>query len=105
MKAWALAELVGQRERSERPYLEFLRVESMSAGLYVLGVGEADGQSPHAEDEVYVILSGHSDFTAADETRTATTGDVIFVPAGVPHRFHAITAELVIAVVFAPPET
>lgn len=31
-------------------------------------------------------------------------GSVVFVPAGVPHRFHHITEELRVLVVFSPPE-
>jgi mannose-6-phosphate isomerase-like protein (cupin superfamily) len=86
------------------PYLEFLRVPSMSIGLYVLPVGATDGQSPHTEDEAYVVLAGRSRFTAGEDTRDVGPGDTIFVPAGVPHRFHDITADLRLIVLFAPPE-
>ena len=77
----------------------------MSAGLYVLPAGAVDGQSPHNEDEIYVVLAGGARFTAGDETRDVAPGDVIFVAAGVPHRFHDITEELRLIVVFAPPES
>ena len=76
----------------------------MSIGLYVLPAGATDGQSPHTEDEAYVVLAGRSRFTAGEETRDVAAGDTIFVPAGVPHRFHDITDELRLVVVFAPPE-
>lgn len=105
MDARDLAGLVAERARAGRPYLEFLRSDSMSIGLYVLEVGATDGQSPHREDEVYVVLSGRSQFTAGDEVRDVASGDVIFVPAGVPHRFHDIAQTLQLIVVFAPPET
>ena len=105
MDARDLAGLLAKRARAGRPYLEFLRSESMSIGLYVLEVGATDGQSPHREDEVYVVLSGRSQFTAGDEVRDVASGDVIFVPAGVPHRFHDIAQALQLIVVFAPPET
>jgi mannose-6-phosphate isomerase-like protein (cupin superfamily) len=32
-------------------------------------------------------------------------GTAIFVPAGVEHHFHSITAELQVLVIFAPAET
>ncbi len=88
-----------------RPYHEFIRSTSMSVGLYVLDAGAIDGQSPHREDEIYVVLAGRSRFTAGDEVRDVQPGDVIYVHAGVPHRFHDIAEQLQLIVVFAPPET
>lgn len=90
--------------RFSRPYVELLREHAMSVGLYVLPAGGIDGQSPHTEAEVYVVISGSAQFTAGDESRAVGSGDAIFVAAGVPHRFHEITEELRLAVIFAPPE-
>ena len=105
MDAYGTAELVARQAASGRPYLEFLRSDAMSAGLYVLDTGAVDAQSPHREDEIYVVLTGRSRFTAGDETRDVVTGDTIYVAAGVPHKFHDITERLELIVVFAPPET
>src|SRR5436190_22374165 len=89
-----LADLLVQRAANGRPYLEFLRSEALSAGLYVLDVGEADRQQPHGEDEIYVVLNGRSRFSAGEEVRDVNPSDVIFVAAGVAHRFHDITERL-----------
>jgi mannose-6-phosphate isomerase-like protein (cupin superfamily) len=89
----------------KRPYDEFLRSGSMSVGLYVLRAGGVDRQSPHAEDEVYVVLTGRSRFTGGEVTIDVAPGDTIFVPAREPHRFHDIAEQLELIVVFAPPET
>ena len=105
MDARDLAGLLAEHASSAKPYLEFLRSGSMSIGLYVIEPGGVDGQSPHGEDEVYVVLAGKSGFTAADEVRDVNTGDVIYVPAGVAHRFHDIVEQLQLVVVFAQPET
>jgi quercetin dioxygenase-like cupin family protein len=86
------------------PYLEFLRSGSLSAGLHVLPAGADDEQQPHCEDEVYVVAAGGSLFTAGSDTREVRAGDVLYVAAGVPHRFHDISEELRLIVVFAPPE-
>lgn len=99
------AELVTAQAASGRPYLEFLRSDSLSVGLYVLRVGDLDRQLPHTEDEIYVIVSGSAQFTAGEETRDVTSGDTIYVAAGVPHRFHDIMADMQLIVVFAPPES
>ena len=86
-------------------YHEFLRRDSMSAGLYVLRAREADPQTPHNEDELYYVISGHGRIRVGGEDRPVDPGSVIFVPAQVEHRFHSITADLTILVVFAPPES
>jgi len=98
-----------QRAISGRPYLEFLRVPTMSCGIYVLAAGAEDKQQPHREDELYYVISGcgrmvlHADGQQQD--REVKAGDVIFVKAGEEHRFHSITSELTVLVVFAPAET
>lgn len=104
MRAESLNELLQHRVQGEGPYLEFVREESMSVGLYVLPEGGTDGQSPHAEDEVYIVLAGRGRFSAGEDTRHVGPGDTLFVPAGEPHRFHDIEQELRLIVVFAPPE-
>jgi mannose-6-phosphate isomerase-like protein (cupin superfamily) len=100
-----LDDLLSEREVLGRPYLEFVRTDAMSAGIYVLPATGTDLQSPHKEDELYLVVRGHGRFTAGDETVDAAPGDTIYVKAGVVHRFHDIVEELVLAVVFAPPET
>ncbi len=92
-----------QRSTGQR-YFEFLRVPDMSAGLYVLPAGSVDGQQPHSEDEIYVIMVGRGEFTCEGETRPVAPGDVIYVPAHADHRFHDIAEDLQILVFFAPAE-
>jgi quercetin dioxygenase-like cupin family protein len=104
MDAWELAELLRQQAAAHRPYLEFVRTASLSAGLYVLAAGAIDRQQPHSEDELYYVASGSGRITVGDETRPVSAGSTIFVAAGVPHRFHDIADELRIIVFFAPPE-
>jgi len=102
--AHELADLIEARAASGGPWHEFLRSPDLSVGLYVLGVGESDLQSPHAEDEVYWVVSGRGRITVGSETRPVRAGSVVFVQAAVPHRFHDITEELVILVAFGPAE-
>ena len=86
-------------------YVEQLSVPDLSVGLYRLPAGGVDPQSPHTEDEVYVVLSGSATFTGDDTGSSAVgPGSVIFVPAGEGHRFHDITDDLAVVVVFGPAE-
>jgi mannose-6-phosphate isomerase-like protein (cupin superfamily) len=104
MHAYELAQLIQQRNDSDKRYLEFLNVPDLSMGLYVLPTGGTDPQSPHTEDEVYYVVSGRAQIKVADEDRTVQAGSVIYVAKNVEHRFHSIEEELTVIVFFAPAE-
>ena len=105
MDTYSLADLIEQGIASGRAYHEFLRVPSMSAGLYRLPAGGNDPQAPHGEDELYWVIEGRATLRVGDEDHAVEPGESVFVAAGVPHRFHSITQDLVVLVVFAPAET
>ncbi|MFZ0806688.1 MAG: cupin domain-containing protein [Candidatus Sulfotelmatobacter sp.] len=94
-----------QRSQKQKPYFEFLRVDFMSAGLYVLPAGATDLQRPHHEDEIYYVIRGRARFRAGEEHREVSAGSVIFVASQVEHHFCEVTEELAVLVVFAPAET
>jgi mannose-6-phosphate isomerase-like protein (cupin superfamily) len=104
MDAWELDELEAARVDSGRLYHEFISVPDLSGGLYVLDAGATDPQSPHTEDELYVVMSGRARITVGDDVRSIQTGSVVFVAAGVDHRFHDIEERLVLLVMFGPAE-
>ena len=105
MKAFGIQELIYKQANSDQRYLEFLRESSLSVGLYVLLAGGHDPQQPHAEDEVYYVIDGRAQITVGKEQRAVEAGSIIFVAAGVPHRFLDIQEKLTVLVFFAPPET
>ena len=105
MKAFRLDELEAERAANEGAYLQFLRERNMSVGLYALNAGQADPQSPHGQDEVYLVMSGRASITVGMETTQVARGSVVYVPAGVAHKFHHITEDLRVMVVFSPPES
>jgi quercetin dioxygenase-like cupin family protein len=98
-------EIDKQRAATGKLYREFLRVPSMTAGLYVLEAGATDPQRPHHEDEMYYVVRGRARFRAGDEDKEVFAGSVLFVAAEVEHRFYDIAEELQILVFFAPAET
>src|SRR3990170_4653866 len=102
MDAWELDDLDAARQAAGRPYHEFLSVPDLSGGLYVLEAGAVDRQSPHTEDELYVVMSGRGRITVGDDARDVRPGTVIFVPAAAVHRFHDIEDRLVLLVAFGP---
>lgn len=105
MQHFHLTNLLAERDQAGRPYLEFLRVPSLSAGLYELPAGAADPQQPHEQDEVYYVLRGRGRIRVGEEDQTVQPGSVIYVPAQVPHQFHTIAETLTLLVFFAPAES
>lgn len=104
MDVFELPALVTACTQAGDHYLEFIRQPSLSVGLYMLAAGAIDGQEPHTEDEIYYIIQGRGSILVGDENREVEVGSVIFVAANVVHRFHNITEDMTILVVFAPAE-
>jgi mannose-6-phosphate isomerase-like protein (cupin superfamily) len=104
MDAFELGQLIERQKQSDGSYLEFLRLSSMSMGLYALPAGAVDTQQPHTEDEVYYVASGRGQIRVHEEDRAVQAGSVVFVEAHVKHYFHSITEDLTILVFFAPAE-
>ena len=102
--AFEIADLLGAGQQTGRAYLEFLRVPTLSMGLYQLPAEGVDPQQPHTEDEVYYIVRGKGQIAVEGESRAVREGSVVYVPANAPHRFHSIEEELSILVFFAPAE-
>ncbi len=64
----------------------------------------SDPQGPHTRDEVYVVVAGSGEFLNGDKREPFGPGDLLFVPAGVVHRFEKFTDDLTVWVVFYGPE-
>lgn len=104
MNAFEISQLIDEHQRSGLNYLEFLRVPALSMGIYVLPANGTDPQQPHTEAEVYYVLKGRASIIVGYEDRAVEPGSLIYVDAGIEHRFHTIREELTVLVFFAPPE-
>ena len=105
MDALSIPDLLSAQDASIGAYLEFLRRDSLSIGIYLLPKGGVDPQTPHAEDEAYYVLGGYASISVGGEERAVAPGDLIFVAKEVEHRFHTIRADLSLLVFFAPAES
>ena len=76
----------------------------LSVGTYCIPVGGKDGQQPHREDEIYVVVRGHGRLTTDTCDVAIGPGSVIYVPACEYHQFTEISDDLSVVVVFAPAE-
>ncbi len=84
----------------------FVKVmENKSMSVEYFAPKNIDTQSPHAQDELYIIIEGTSDFFRDGETIQCKKGDVIFVPAKMEHRFINFSEDFATWVVFYGDKT
>ena len=95
-----LAELVEKCEGRDAPYLEFLRVPTLSCGIYQLSAGAEDLQAAHDEDEVYFVLKGKAQIVQGGEKNPIARGSILFIPAESKHQFVEIEEDLSLLVFF-----
>lgn len=76
----------------------------LEIGVYVLVAPEPDRQTPHAYDEVYVVLDGEGDIEVEGEVRRVTRGEAVFVAAETDHRFTGYE-RLTLLVIFNGPHS
>ena len=99
---WTVAEgLARLPGPSGARFVELFRRGTLSIELYAPRGN--DPQEPHRQDEVYVVVTGSGMFVNGGEWFPFGPGDLLFVPAGVPHRFEDFTDDLVVWVVFYGP--
>lgn len=85
-----------------RRYEDLLTHGTMRVGLYALR--DHDPQRPHTQDEVYIVAAGSGEFVKEGERHPFGPGDIIFVEAGLEHRFENFTPDFESWVVFWGPE-
>lgn len=95
----ALARLA---DESGREFVTLFRHGTLEVEIYK--PDRVDRQTPHTRDEVYVVISGSGTFVNGEERHPFEAGEVLFVPAGVVHRFEDFTEGFATWVVFYGPE-
>jgi mannose-6-phosphate isomerase-like protein (cupin superfamily) len=79
-------------------FAQLFRHGTMSVEIYQ--PREVDLQQPHLQDEIYVIISGSGIFQLGAEQFPFSAGDLLFVPAGVEHRFVQFSQDFSTWVIF-----
>jgi mannose-6-phosphate isomerase-like protein (cupin superfamily) len=77
--------------------------DDLTLGTYSIPAGGLDDQTPHTEDEIYVVQAGRATLVTTSGTVDVRPGSVVFVPAGEQHKFTEVREDLALLVVFAPP--
>jgi mannose-6-phosphate isomerase-like protein (cupin superfamily) len=103
MNSFNVYRMLEGRDTSAHSYEDFFASHLLSLGLSVWPAGGPDNQTPHAEDEVYYVVEGHGRISVGAEDDAVGPGSLVFVAAGVEHRFHDIEETLKVLVFWAPP--
>jgi mannose-6-phosphate isomerase-like protein (cupin superfamily) len=94
----ALLPAVGTHPRSAAAY------QHGSLLLKLFAPRGTDPQPAHTRDEIYMVAQGRGHFVNGTDRHAFGAGDVLFVPAGVVHRFEDFSDDLMLWVVFYGPE-
>jgi mannose-6-phosphate isomerase-like protein (cupin superfamily) len=86
----------------DKAYGVLLEHGSMELGFYK--PDGIDPQQPHTQDEIYIVQSGSGYFVCGDDRQPFETGEALFVPAGVVHRFEDFSDDFAAWVVFYGPD-
>ena len=95
----ALAQL---NSKDGQLFAKIMEHGSMSVEIY--RPVKVDTQNPHQQDELYVIISGSGEFLNDGKRSYFNLGDVLFVPAGIEHRFENFTDDFATWVIFYGPK-
>jgi mannose-6-phosphate isomerase-like protein (cupin superfamily) len=82
-------------------YAVLLENGSMELGYYK-PIG-TDEQSPHDQDEIYIVQTGHGTLLCGDQSIPFEPGDALFVAASVDHRFVNFSDDFGAWVIFYGP--
>jgi len=103
--AAALAALASETSRTGTPFLELFKHGTLSVEIYK--PDRVDRQQPHTRDEIYVVIAGRGTFVigpGGGHRHPFEPGQVLFVPAGVVHRFKISTPDFATGASFYGPE-
>ena len=91
-------ECLQQLERLNKEYL--IKFENQDCLIEFWTPKSDDAQPPHDRDEVYIIINGYGEFEMNGERKPISKGDLIFVAAGVEHRFTKYSSDLAMWIIF-----
>src|SRR5262249_41142941 len=76
-----------------RRFAEILKQGNLSVERFS---PHADSQSPHVRDVTYMIIQGSGVFICGNKRTSFETGDFVFTPASMYHRFERLSEDVVI---------
>lgn len=98
MQVMSVAEALAQLSESRGTYKVLQRSRDGDVGMYK--PVRVDLQAPHDRDEAYVIAAGRGEVQLDGRKHPVETGDVVYVPKGMEHRFVNFTDDFATWVFF-----
>ena len=90
------------QEENEFPFTLVMKHGTMSIEYFA--PDKVDTQTQHKQDEIYVIIKGDGFFFRDGERTACKKGDILFVPAGMEHRFENFSDDFTTWVIFYGPD-
>lgn len=87
---------------SDKPFVNIFKHGTLEIEFYK--PDRIDKQTPHTRDEIDVIASGSGTFFKNGKRTPFEAGEVLFVPAGIEHRFEDFSEDFSTWVFFYGPE-
>jgi mannose-6-phosphate isomerase-like protein (cupin superfamily) len=103
-RLWDAFEIVETIDRSQQQFHRVYERPGLVVGVLRIRPGGVDTQGAHEEDEVYFIVGGRGLLRLGDADHAVAPGSVVFVPKGMPHRFHGNNELLTVGYVLVPAE-
>jgi mannose-6-phosphate isomerase-like protein (cupin superfamily) len=99
-----LADALARLAPGVHDFAEVFRAPNGSLSITVARwpAGSVDDQTPHTEDEVYHVVAGWATLVSGDARQPVAAGSVVYVAAGVEHRFVDIGEDLEVLVFWSP---
>ena len=103
-------DLLEFRERIGYGYLAFLERPALSGGISRSRLGAPRrgvpqqprlGAAAYEVDEVHYVVEGRAQAEVGGESRPVRAGSIVYVRAGVPHRFHSVEEPLTMLIFFS----
>jgi mannose-6-phosphate isomerase-like protein (cupin superfamily) len=100
-KTFELQDLIGQLNKKGGYFLDFLKARNLEAGIILLHAEDTDTQTAHTADELYYIIEGNGIMELGKSKKPIKQGSIVFVPAGLHHRFYGNKEDLIALYMFA----
>ena len=103
--AWRIfhpADLVQGENPDENVRNDFLKVSTLTTGLYMLPVTlGGDEVLTHDIDEINIVLEGKAGFSIGGSEIETRPGSIVYVRNGIEHKFHSLTEDFKVIILFA----
>ncbi len=103
--AWRIfhpADQVQGENPDDNVWNDFLKVSTLTTGLYMLSVTlGGDEVLTHEIDEINIVLEGKAGFSMGEGEIEVRPGSIVYVRNGVGHKFHSLTGNFKVIILFA----